>query len=360
MHKVFFAGPLPPPVHGFAVINGHMLAGLRNSGAAVQVFDLAPRSLLAPLLKWFSFLAATFRPMAGSGKTLYLPISGGVRQLVDLAFAVPAKLLGFRLFVHHHSFAYLNAKPWFSRLAFWVLRDATHIVLCPAMGQRLCSQYRIAPEQVRVLSNAAFLDIETSRSAGSVVPQSGLTLGFLSNITAEKGIFAFFDALDALRAKQVSFNALIAGPLSPEVQVQFDTRLAGAADVQHVGPVYGAAKEQFFGKLDALLFPTLYANEAEPVTIWEAMAHAVPIIALQRGCIQGIVPSDAGRVVLEPDAFANAVVEEVTAMNRAPELLEQRRRAARLAFEQARQQSRLTLSSLLHEMTSKAAGRLPT
>lgn len=330
-----------------------MLQGLQNCSKCVKVFDLAPRNWFAPMSQWVSFVVSMVVSLGNSGKTLYLPISGGLRQLVDLAFAIPAKWFGFRLFVHHHSFAYLNAKPWFSKLAFTVLKNATHIALCPAMGHRLCQQYGIAPERIRVLSNAAFLEINTAamREVTSLSPC--LTLGFLSNITAEKGIFTFFDALDELHAKCITFKALIAGPVSPEVKSKFDSRLAATPGVQHVGAVYGDAKDQFFSQLDLLLFPTLYANEAEPVTLWEALAHSVPVIALQRGCIQGIVPPSAGRVVLDPADFANAVAEEVLAMSTSPALLESRRVAARAAFEDARLQSKRTLKALLEEMTCK-------
>ena len=344
--------PLPPPVHGFSVINAHMLTNLQSVGAKINIFDLTPRNVLASLLKWLFFLVKILTPSGGASMTLYLPISGGIRQLVDLTFAIPARLLGFRMFVHHHSFAYLNAKPWFARIAFFVLKDATHITLCHAMRQRLCEQYGIAPGQVRVLSNAAFLEINTANNERDVESSPCITLGFLSNITAEKGIFSFFDAIDGLIAQQIRFKALIAGPVSPEVKAQFDARLAATPDAQYVGAVYGDAKNHFFGQVDLLLFPTLYANEAEPVTLWESMAHGVPVIALQRGCIQGMVPSNAGRVVVEPAAFATAVVEEVKAMMATPSLLAQRRQAARKAFEQARQSSRLNLDSLMQEMTS--------
>lgn len=350
MRKVFFAGPLPPPVHGFAVINGHMLAGLQQSGAQVETFNLAPRSFVAPLLTWFVFLAAVLKPSYAAGRTLYLPISGGIRQLIDLAFATPAKWLGFSVVVHHHTYAYLDTRTWLSRLALSVLKDATHIVLCPAMGRKLCEQYGIALGQVRVLSNAAFLDIGIDAADLISAPSSCHTLGFLSNITAEKGIFTFFDALDELNAQGIPFKALIAGPVSPEVKAEFDARLAATVDTQHLGAVYDAAKDQFFGQLDLLLFPS-YANEAEPVTLWEAMAHGVPVIALQRGCIQGIVPADAGRVVLDHGAFASAVAEEVSAMSKSPALLESRRAAARMAFEVARSESRQVLKNLLHELT---------
>ena len=127
MSSVFFVGPLPPPVHGFSVINGQMLDAMRGRGAAVQVFDMAPRSRLAPLWQWLAFMGVLLRAgrSGRGGGALYLPISGGVRQLINLAFALPAKLLGLRIFVHHHSFAYLNQSPWHARWAFAVLRHAT-------------------------------------------------------------------------------------------------------------------------------------------------------------------------------------------------------------------------------------------
>ncbi len=315
---------------------------------------MTPRRFWVPLFKWFSFIAAVLKLRRGGDNALYLPISGGLRQLIDISFVLPAKLLGFRLFVHHHSFAYLNDKPWFSRIAFGILRSANHIVLCRAMGQQLCKQYDIAPERIRVLSNAAFLDIDSRSGGGGSKNPERLTVGFLSNITAEKGIFCFFDALDALRSRHIPFKAMIAGPVSPEVKAEFEARLVDFDEVAHVGAVYGDTKAEFFGQLDLLLFPTLYANEAEPVTLWEAMAHSVPIVALQRGCIHGIVPAEAGRVVADPLGYADAVCEEVLAMSNLPLLLSARRTAARVAFDAARLQSMATLRSLLQEMTANS------
>jgi glycosyltransferase involved in cell wall biosynthesis len=353
MPSVFFVGPLPPPVHGFSVINGQMLDAMRARGAAVQVFDMAPRSKLAPLWQWLAFMGALLRAgrSGRGGAALYLPISGGVRQLIDLAFALPAKLLGLRIFVHHHSFAYLNQSPWHARWAFAVLRNATHIVLCGSMGHKLAARYGIAAHNTRVLSNAAFMALAAEPGPALQADNAQTTLGFLSNITAEKGIFKFFDALDALAAAGVDCRAVIAGPVDPSIQSAFAARLGATAHVRHIGPVYGEAKGQFFSSIDVLLFPTQYANEAEPVTLWEAMAQGVPVVALQRGCIQGMVPLDAGRVVDQPDDFAAAVVQEVSALRATPALLQARRVAAKNAFATARAAYVQALDALLDAIT---------
>jgi glycosyltransferase involved in cell wall biosynthesis len=347
---IYFAGPLPPPVHGLSVISAHVLNALKSDGAVVHVFDLTPRKMFLPLLQWVSYLWTLM--IRGSVRSiLYVPLSGGLRQIIDLAFVVPALLLGFQIFIHHHSFAYLNAKPWFARLVFHFIKKSIHVALCQKMGELLTSQYGVDPKQIRVLSNAAFIDI--ARSAPMQVKErtAELTIGFLSNITAEKGIFRFFETVKALHDNNLPCRAMIAGPVSADIRAQFEETLNASPNTHHLGAIYGDAKESFFQSIDVLLFPTQYANEAEPVTLWEAMAQGIPVIALQRGCIQGMVPIGAGRVVFDAADFVSTVVDEIRSLKMSPAGLTVRRVAAREAFDQALQENSLVLKSLLNEMT---------
>ena len=111
---VFFVGQLPPPVHGFSVINKAMFDAINNSRIKSIVYDVTPRNFMAPISKWVHYVFCLFRT-CNQLRCLYLPFSGGIRQLLDFAFAYPAHLLGMPIYLHHHSFAYLNKKPWFSR-----------------------------------------------------------------------------------------------------------------------------------------------------------------------------------------------------------------------------------------------------
>ena len=74
----------------------------------------------------------------------------------------------------------------------------------------------------------------------------------------------------------------------------FDELLGAASDVEYVGPVYGGQKEQFYRQLDVFLFPTNYANEAEPLVIYEAMRQGVHVIACDRGSIAEMLRNGAG------------------------------------------------------------------
>ena len=55
----------------------------------------------------------------------------------------------------------------------------------------------------------------------------------------------------------------------------------------------GSTRSAFIGSLDIFLFPTNYANEAEPLVIYEAMRRGVYVIACDRGAISEMLLNGA-------------------------------------------------------------------
>ena len=343
---ICFIGPLPPPVHGFSEINRRMLSALRGKHS-VFVFDMAPQSnQLSFVSTWWRFLIQALR---NKPSIIYLALSGGSRQWVDMAFLLIARLRGIPIFVHHHSFSYLNKKKLSAALCFWLLNRSKHIVLCNCMGETLVSQYAVAKSSLRVLSNAAFLeDIDISESIRP--SSSALRVGFLSNITAEKGVHEFFSVLREALSAGLVLEGVIAGPVDPSIRDSFAASLAASANVRHVGPVYGADKKSFFANIDVLFFPTRYPNEAEPVTILEALGHGVPVIAFERGCIGGMVPDSAGQVLIYSALFVEQTLAALRPLAESPAKLANARRAARASFEVGLTTNKVLLDELITEM----------
>ena len=342
-----FVGPLPPPVHGFSEINRRMLAALRQRHQ-VRVFDMAPRGgLLGAVLQWLRFAALVVR---NKPDALYLALSGGLRQWVDLAFVLLAQLRGVPVFVHHHSFSYLGPGQPSKVMRFKALQNATHVALCECMGERL-AQYGITPDKVRTLSNAGFLDdVAPPVHQIGVTSPAPLRVGFLSNITADKGIFEFFSVLSAAGGDGLVLQGVVAGPIDPGVADAFQASLAGTPNTTHIGAVYGADKAAFFGSIDVLFFPTRYPNEAEPVTILEALGHGVPVVAFTRGCIEGMVPATAGAVFPYSGQFIAQTLDALRPFAANPSALAEARLAARQAFESHRTRAQASLHTLISEM----------
>ena len=311
MTRLCFAGPLPPPVHGFSSVCAMML-NLLKARMAVEVFDRAPsRSARAiGFVQQLSRAVLYLATCIGKRDTaLYLALSGGRGQLIDLIYVLISKLFRRPIYIHHHSYAYINSPSLLSRCFFALVRNASHIVLSPKMGSALTRVYGLVPGVVRVVSNAAFYrwDDAYQVQANEAAP---LQLGFLSNISFEKGIVEFFDILAALNRRGIEYRAHVAGPVAPEARQRFDELLRSAPHVQYAGAVYGAEKERFYRQLDIFLFPTRYANEAEPLVIYEAMRCGVHVMACDRGSIAEMLRDGAG-LVLPREAAVQAAVTHI-------------------------------------------------
>lgn len=307
--EILVIGPIPPPVHGYSVVT-KFIAEKLAAAAPVEVINVAPDSLvrnrryhaqrmLRAVRALWSVLAARQR-----SRSLYFAIAGGAGVVYDLPLALEARLLGYKIYIHHHSFSYINRRsPWTALLLAVAGRSATHICLSAGMARRLGMLYPQAQRTV-VLSNAALIPARPPRAARN----GPIRLGFLGNLISEKGADTAIAVARELHKKDRDIALAIAGPaLDPDTEAMLAEaqRSLGAAFTYH-GAVYGAEKTAFLESLDLLLFPTRYANEAQPLVVLEALAAGIPVLATNRGAIA----EDVGRhaaVFADQDYVEDAV-----------------------------------------------------
>jgi glycosyltransferase involved in cell wall biosynthesis len=356
INRIAFVGPLPPPLNGFSNICGMMLAHMKGC-MSVDVFDRAPvagskfRTLSQQLGRPLKYL---LNCLAHRRAALYLALSGGNGQAIDLAYIVVGKLFRRGIYIHHHSFSYIGAPSSLNRMVFALLRTDTHIVLSPKMGRMLCDIYGLNRANVVVLSNAAFYaaaEGEPKKVPGSVLP---VRIGHLSNITFEKGFVEFFGILKRLKGDGVAFRAEIAGPLAAAARATFERLLEEVGEAAYLGPLYGAEKDRFYRELDIFLFPTNYANEAEPLVVYEALREGVYVIACDRGAISEMLRNGAGLVFAGNEIVELAVIDIKRLIGDRGALA----KAQKLSFAQAqrlRSSSRTELEKLLARMQGIAS-----
>lgn len=318
MVSILMAGAFPPPVHGMAAVNAAVRDRLRATGVELLVIDLAASSLDRGLLARLGRLPKVVRGLVrlGSaralrGDTLYMSVSGGLGQAYEILILALARLRGMRVYLHHHSFAYLDTPSWLTRLLVRIAGPAHHVVLSEGMARRLRTLYPQVQSTIPISNTALLLDTQGSTP---LVRQELRTLGFLGNISAEKGIFTFLDLLAACRDRKLPIRAKLAGPFQDaQTEQQIHERLMALPAVEYVGARYGSEKTDFYTGIDVLIFPTHYVNEAEPLTIHEAMSHAIPVIAYGRGAIPEIICPQGGRVVPPDEPFIPVALAQIEA-----------------------------------------------
>lgn len=309
MAHVCVVGALPPPVHGMATVTMEMLTAIAER-ARVTTIDTSPRSLARGLryhlrrgLGGVRGLPLMLRGRIQGACTLYMPLDEGMGGLWNIVFLVLARLMGMRLFLHHHSFRYITERTRLMAAIIAVAgREACHVVLCPTMEARLRALYpRIG------ISFVAPNPVTAPRGLSSVAADGAPTIGMLANLTFEKGVAEFVRLVELMP----DIHGIVAGPADDGVRGFLEaavTRLQPR--LTWLGQVGGDAKERFFQAIDVFVFPTRYRTEAYPLVLAEALTRGVAIIAPDRGCIGALAPLDAVQVIpLEEDFVDRALAE---------------------------------------------------
>jgi glycosyltransferase involved in cell wall biosynthesis len=357
---ICMVGVFPPPVHGMAMLNAGMYEHLCNRVGAPIVLDLAGASLRRT---WFNRLARIPKVakafiqywreiLGGRGSTLYVGVSGGWGQLYEAVFVAIARFRGARIFLHHHSFAYLDRKKAPARLLVRLAgRAATHIVGCEGQGQKLRQCYPTA-SVTRVVSNAAIM-----RRTASIKHRTRTCvekIGFLGNISREKGIMEVLAIAERLERQGAAFEVYIAGPFENDtVENAVQEAAARLHTVQYVGPRYGSEKESFWELIDVLLFPSKYSNETAPLVVHEAMEHGIPVVAWECGCLSNMVPPRSGLLVDRDRDFVAVALECLLRWQRDPVVFAEMSNAAAKDFSRQHAKSRDSLEALLNELCPK-------
>lgn len=363
--SVLLVGTFPPPVNGAAVVNEAMADALQACGCRLTRLNLVHPTWgalrnrpLFLLIKAVNLLQLLLRVIGLAflprHRTLYISTAGRRGKLFEFPFLAIARLRQYPIWIHHHSFVYLNAydpvTDWSCRLAG---AGARHIVLCQQMAGLLTDKYAIPADRVRAQSNSGLLDGPATRAP--TVRKRLMTIGFISNLGYDKGIDRFLEVCDALQQQGSDILARVAGPCDNlEIERLMQRALQRLERLEYVGPRYGPDQVAFYESIDLLLFPSL--NEAEPLVVHEANAHGVPVLALDRGCIAETL-ADGGGETLADDRFITEVCDRLREWRRRPAQFEQLSLAALHADAHRRQRSASTLVPLLNEI---AAARPPT
>jgi glycosyltransferase involved in cell wall biosynthesis len=350
---------LPPPVNGLAVVNAAVLERLTADSALAAHANLAPKvrhpSLTIPsrLLRCINAACTLALHRADGARTLYMPCDGGAGIVINLLLTVTARLLGYKIWLHHHSFAYINANSKLMKLLLRATpRSTRHIFLCATMRDQFIASYAAewgsSDSHAYVLDNSFVVKTSELTTPREKVP----CIGHLSNLCAEKGSVDFINLFLSLRAGR-HVQALIAGPIKDAAtQKALDEAQAKyPEDIKWLGAVHGAEKEGFFQNIDVFVFPTRYVNEAQPVVLLEALAAGSPILTTSRGCTACDHTEGSPGMVLKESEFQLGSLAWLRE-NLEPSKLEALRAQARTRFQSLQSQSNKTLADIIAEINA--------
>ena len=303
--RLTLIGPIPPPIHGQAEVTRRIVSELAphfsqlriaNTSEGVSVWWFRPcTKLLRSAAAWWS--------IRGSD-AVYISVNNGNGMWLTTAAVGLARLVGARVFLHHHSYAYVRERK--SRMVALTRvagQYAHHIVLSQSMADDLRD---VMPEirRLLVIGNAGLVDralLELPLKADG----GGLVLGHLSNLNLEKGIAEVVDLASALHRAGIRVRLIVGGPtVDGTSRLHLDRAARELGDLfEYRGLVTGDAKRTFYQEITHFIFPTRYVHEAVPLVVYEAMAAGAVCVTTRQGSIPEQLKGSPGLLASTPDSF---------------------------------------------------------
>lgn len=354
---VLSVGPFPPPLHGLS-LNTQRFSALLASYAELRLINISPgkRGDLITYLFWGCVRAfyATYRILIAPDVTLlYHPVNASGGAWYSVLIIIAARLRGYRIIVHHRSFAYL--KKWslpHSLLLKLLRRNDLNICLCETMATALFNKYRCDAERI-VISNA----IHTPTSIGVQETQRAelqgrvICIGLLSNLTLEKGLLPFIKLLEKAVELELPVRGELGGPATSEAQIIISSALSRLqGKLRYWGPIEGGRKAEFLRSIDVFFFPTKHRDEAQPNVVFEAMSNGAVIFTRPIGCL-GVDLKGTNAVLSDDEcALIDECLRLLTCWATEPAILQELRCASRrdyaIMHQKAIHDAELTLRSV--------------
>lgn len=341
---------LPPPMNGQAMINASMVQRLKQLSVRLKLIDTSPKSYQRTIFYHLRRIAiVSWTPIVlgvnvwRTRRCLYTVAEPGHGMFYNFLVVGFARVLGYRIFLHHHASSYTKFYDRrFAVLCTVAGRRTVHIALSAQMSDDLTALYNVG--HAVVVHNAGHI-----RDPGEYPVThrtSDLTIGFLSNLSLEKGLDTVLQSFAAILADGWTARLLLAGPVVGEgagALIKEAHAKYGDAIVE-LGAVSGEAKEAFFRAIDLFLFPSRYRIEAQPLVVLEALSYGAATLVTRQGYSGEIV--EPLSTATEPSEFVNFAVEFVRAWSKDSDFATHQRKAARARFLELAEQSRRQNSRL--------------
>jgi glycosyltransferase involved in cell wall biosynthesis len=358
---LIFLMDLPNPVHGMSNVNLAVLNYAKKLNLNTKIINTVPSylskhfntSLWGPfkiLHTFCCYIKLFFALTSNIGGVIYRPINGGSGQIYDLVYILLCRLFNNKIYIHHHSFNYLNSRSsLFGLLNKFAGKFSTHIVLGKKMGTLLTELYGIKEDNIKIVSNLAFFEVQTP--VESVNNEEQIKIGHLANLCVEKGVDIFIDICRSLHNKKINFTAELAGPCVDDTtkKLVLDA-IKELPQLRYVGPLYAENKDLFYQNLDCFIFPSKYKNEAEPLVLYEAALNGAYLVGSRRGCMEDVIESLIGFSVADSSDIVGKMTEAIL-LEKDEKGFSFEGRAKRLAcFQQEQIKAKESLILLIKEM----------
>lgn len=308
--RILFITPLPPPVHGSAMVSQYIKdskciresfeCDFVNLSTSRKMDEIGKQSIMKIFRFLGSYLNVFFKLLFNRYDFCYLAITCyGIGFLKDAPFVLLCKLFGRKVVIHQHNKGmskFVDKQPYKWLLPL-VYKKTKVILLSWHLYEDISKvvkreQVLICPNGIPEISEAKSIDERNYKV---------VQLLFLSNLIESKGVYVLLDACKILKDKGYKFICNFVGGETKEINRSVFQKAVNERGLDEAviyqGPKYGNEKEEYWNAADIFVQPTY--EDCFPLTIVEAMQHGKPIVATDEGAVPDLVVDGINGFVCE-------------------------------------------------------------
>lgn len=324
--RVLMLGPLPPAVGGMTTVIELLRRGPLAGRFDVCALDTSQttgrwRAACSPVRHVRRAIALNRALAQGEVDIVHIHTCSGFSFFRNLVDAAQARRIGAVVVLHVHGAAFdafcRDAGPIARRMISRGLESADRVIVLSRSWKAAIEPFAPRAGFV-VVPNGVPVPSEGARAAISPVPTSDICrFLYLGAIDHRKGIDVLLAAVRRLTREHVRFQVTLAGPLSePESARLLNSVLTVpemAAAVVHVGVADHDARRRLLHETNCLVLPS--RAEGLPMTLLEAGAAGVPVIATRVGAIPDVIEHECSGLLCDaadPAGLAAAMKRAAT------------------------------------------------
>ncbi len=204
----------------------------------------------------------------------------------------------------------------YDELDFFILHFADKIIAVSENIKKLLIEHGIKERKIEVIYNATGFKIDADVSKKNrLAKRSSLNinnnecvLGYVGRLSPEKGLAYLIEAISILLNSGISLKLLLIGDGSQRNELESIVKKKSlTSSVIFTG--FQNDIENWIPAMDIFILPSL--TEGSPISILEAMAYGIPVIASAVGGVSELIESWKDGILVmpcKPDEIAKAVI----------------------------------------------------
>ena len=263
-----------------------------------------------------NFLKHCYRILASDTEVFYFTPSGSVGGNIRDSFYLWLMILKQKKIVtHFHNSAFGNVVNRNRILQFinkWIYKHINKIIVLGYKSKEMFESLMIPDSKFEVIRNGVDEDLFISEENFKKKQQSkSINIIYFSNMIKEKGYDIVLEVAKKMQGNP-KYHFYFSGKFfDKQLEEKFKNEISGMKNITYYNGVYGEEKKHLLQSMHYFVLPSNYKDETLPISMLEAMASGVYIIATDVGVISEVVDKNAGYLLGTVNKETSVLIENI-------------------------------------------------